>query len=204
MRLKQKITAPCFLLFLVLCNQRTTLATCTEYMHYADSDIKEYVSILQDTKKTEIERSFAYENLACSDDPVYRQLALKIGLQDASATILRSKILMDAMMTKDTFVIDLFESPNLSKESKSYVKEHNHQIRFQAYMSDPIQGCISIYSRTKCLTGRQIKITGRHVDITYIKFYGSFELTSNNELEGYVISTGRPKTEKISAKMILF
>jgi hypothetical protein len=188
----------------VLFTHSTALAICTDYQHYPDAEIEKYVSILEDPAQPEIRRTIAYDKIACSDDPIYRQHALKIGLKDTSASILRSKILMDAMMRKDIFVIDLIESQNLTKESKTYIKENNGQLRFQAYNRDPVQGCITIYIHSKCGGNRQVKITGKFVEVTFIKFYGKFELTSNNDLEGYVISSRRSKTDKIPAKMSVF
>lgn len=203
MSLIHQTTVTCFLFFLLVYNQTTAFATCTEYQHYPDVEIEEYINILQDQEKPEIKRSIAYDKIGCSDNPIYRQYALEIGLQDATASILRSKILMDAMIGKDIFVIDLIESPKLGKESKAYIKENNHQIRFKAYKRDPVEGCITIYIHSKCGSDRQVKVTGKYVEITFIKFYGRFELTTNNDLEGYVISSSRPKTEKIPAKLNL-
>jgi len=204
MNLVKHAATACFLLFLVVYTQTKAFAVCTEYTHYTDVEIEKYMSILQDFEKTEISRTIAYDKISCSDDPVYRQYALKIGLQDISNSILRSKILMDVMMDKDSFVIDLIESPSLNKESEDYIKENNSQIRFRAYQRDLEEGCVTIYIHSKCGSDRQVKVSGKYVEITFIKFYGRFELTSNNDLEGYVIYSGRPKTEKITAKLILF
>jgi len=204
MSLIRQAAATCILFFLSICVPTTVLAICTEYQHYPDVEIEKYINILQDPEKSEIKRSNAYAKIACSDNPIYRQHALTIGLRDTSTSILRSQILMDAMMSKDIFVIDLIESPNLSKESKAYIKENNSQIRFKAYERDPSEGCITIYIHSKCGSDHQVKITGKYIEVMFIKFYGKFELTSSNQLEGYVISSSRPKTEKISAKLSLF
>lgn len=136
----RQITAPSLLLFLLVANHTTAFAGCTEYQHSPDTEIEQYVSILEDPEKPEIKRSIAYDKVACSDNSIYRQYALKIGLQDTSGSILRSKILMAAMMAKDNFVIDLIGSPNLTKDSKAYIKENNGQIRFKAYNRDPVEG----------------------------------------------------------------
>ena len=204
MSLVHRTSATCFLLFVLVYTQTTALANCTEYSHYPDAEIEQYIGILQNSEKSEIQRSIAYDKIACSDNPNYRQYALEIGLQDTSNSLLRSKILMDAMMSKDIFVIDLIEPSNLSKESKDYIKENSGQLRFKAYQRDPTEGCITIYIHSKCGSDRQVKVTGQYVEVTFINFYGKFELTPNNDLKGYVISSGGAKTGKIPAKLNLF
>lgn len=205
MNLGKHASPTCFLLFLIVYTPTMAFAICAEYTHYTDIEIEKYMNILQNSEKSETSRTLAYDKISCSDSPIYRQYSLEIGLQDTSNSILRSKILLDIMMDKDIFVINLIDSPNLNKESKNYIKRNNDQIRFKAYQRDPVKGCITIYINSKCGSDRQIKVIGKFVEITYVRFYGKFELTSNNHLEGYVIySANQKKTEKIPAKLILF
>ena len=123
----------------------------------------------------------------------------------ACTSIFRS-FLMDAMMEREIFVIDLIEASNLSKASRSYIKTTNGQIRFQAYKKDYSIGCITLYVHSDCGGGREIKVSGQIVELNYaspLQLYGKFKLTSDNKLVGSIVS-GRSKTGKISAEMQLF
>lgn len=204
MSLINKMIKLCATVAVVVFAQTRAFAVCSEYSHLPDEEIEEYLSILQDPNKSDFKRSTAYNQLACSDNPVYRQHAFEIGIQDTENTLLRRQILLDRMFEKENFVIELIELANLSQESKAYIKENKGQIRFKAYKRDPSKGCITVYIHSSCDGSRQVTVSGNIVEITHIDFYSKFELTSKNTLEGYVVSSRRYKTDKIPAKLNLF
>lgn len=205
MSLTYQMAAIATVILVTVCFQTRAVAVCDGFSDYPDAEIEEYFNILNNPKKTEIKRLFAYKYLVCSNDSVYRQRAFTLGLQGNADSMLRSQVLIDAMMARSNFVIDLIDSSKLSKESRKFIKDNGGQIEFQAYQKDPTVGCITIYVRSKCGGNRQVKISGQSVEVTYSPtgLYGRFDLTSENTLQGYVKSS-RSKTGKIPSKLHLF
>jgi hypothetical protein len=84
-----------------------------------------------------VDRLFAFQTLKCSDMPVLRDQAMRLGLQNSQDDAVRAQIVMDTVMAKPSLKVALIASPDLSQEGKDYIKRTNGALYYENNFSDP-------------------------------------------------------------------
>jgi hypothetical protein len=160
------------------------------------------MATLGDPAANSVDRLFAFQTLKCSDMPVLRDQAMRIGLQNSKDAAVRAQIMMDALMAKPSLKVALIASPDLSPEGKDFIKRVNGALYYKNNFSDPRAGCISFVSPRDCHPGASMFFKGTSVTYQNTNEIGEFRLTEDNALIGNV----RPhdRGAPVPAKLFIF
>ena len=94
----------------------TPVLACETYKALSATELKEFRDKLAEQDADPIDRLFAYQELACSDQPVMRAYAIRAGMENAKDPILRQQIAFDALMALPRVDIEL-SGENLGKNA---------------------------------------------------------------------------------------
>jgi hypothetical protein len=175
---------------------------CDQYTAIDSEQAKQLMFTLADPGASSVDRLFAFQTLKCSDMPVLRDQAMRVGLQNSQDDAVRGQIMMDTLMAKPNLKVALIASPDLSQEGKEFIKRVNGALYYKNNFSDPRAGCISFASPNDCHPGASMFFRGIVVTYQNTNEIGEFRLTEDNALVGNV----RPhdRGAPVPAKLILF
>lgn len=169
---------------------------CDEYKTMSQDELKQYRDVLSDANADPIDRFFAYQGLACSDQPVMRAYATRAGLASARDPILRQQIAFDALMALPR--IDLELAPNGANEKvQRFLKENGTVFSYEVRYRSRQQGCIEFYSRNACQEGRSLTLKGETMLFNVGDLVGTLTLTDAGEYIGAVRFKGNPIPARI-------
>ena len=174
-------------------------SACEEYLNHDMAALKEYRDKLIQPDADPFDRMFAFQQLVCSSNPTMRAYAVREGMKSASDPIVRHQILLDAMMQKTRLDIEMTVGTNATKADKEYVRSKSGVLAMQVPYASAQEGCVSLYSKERCLSHRSIFIRGDNVKLTYDNFIGEFYLGDGNELVGFVRVNDRSEHGRIPA-----
>lgn len=169
------------LLLFVIANQAQA---CEQYEPIPLAELKEYRTKLLEPEADPFDRLFAFEQLSCSDKPTIRSFAIQEGMKSANNDIVRTEILLQAILQRRQIVIELI-SANPSKEVKKRIDRAGGAILETVRGKFPTEGCVSWSNDEEC-KGWFLQISGKKAVLNGNGYDGLFELSKSGELVGFV------------------
>lgn len=177
-----------------------TGSACEGFKSVPQDQAQAMLDTLGNPKSKPLERVFAFQTLACSDLPAVRRVAMEQGLK-GNDPILRGQVLLEILMQKDAFSLELLDSPNLPPQSRENIKRRGGSMLYNFRFKDRAQGCISIGFNNECDKIRKIVISGDKVQILDAGEFTDLQLQPDNTLRGTWKRINEPP---IPARIILF
>ena len=106
---------------------------------------------------------FAFETLACSDQPGVRDLVLRTAANSPNATI-RSQVLLRALFEQEAIVVHLLEVEGLSKVQYDRIKA-NPTLTLSPVYRDLSRGCMSFHRDYECSESSIADVQGEQLSI---------------------------------------
>jgi hypothetical protein len=169
---------------------------CETYKALSATELKEFRNKLTEKGADPIDRLFAYQELACSDQPVMRAYAIRAGMENARDPILRQQIAFDALMAMPRVDVEL-SGNDLGKNAKRYIEGEGNVISSAVRYRDLKKGCLSFYSSDSCQEGSAMTIKGDTLLVSGSNLVGTLALTETGEFIGTVRYRGDPITARV-------
>ncbi len=189
--------------FLILVATITSTMACEEYSNLTTSEMKEYRDKLIEAGADPFDRLFAFESLVCSDNPTIRAYAVREGLKASSDSLVRNRIMFEALMQKTRIDVDLVPGRDATAADKDFAKGVAGTFSRQVSHRDRTLGCLGL-SFSDCRGEDSVFIKGDVVEYNRGHATGLFKLSDQNELVGYFRPRDEPKFSKIPAIIKLF
>ena len=174
----------------------TPVLACETYKALSATELKEFRDKLAEQDADPIDRLFAYQELACSDQPVMRAYAIRAGMENAKDPILRQQIAFDALMALPRVDIEL-SGESLGKNAKRYVSGEGNVVSNTVRYRDPVKGCLSFHSSDACYEGHAMTLKGDTLLVSVSNLVGTLALTETGEFLGTVRYRGEPITARV-------
>uniref|UniRef100_UPI003BA97C54 hypothetical protein n=1 Tax=Stappia sp. TaxID=1870903 RepID=UPI003BA97C54 len=174
----------------------TPVLACETYKALSATELKEFRDKLAEQDADPIDRLFAYQELACSDQPVMRAYAIRAGMENARDPILRQQIAFDALMALPRVDIEL-SGENLGKNAKRYVGNEGNVVSNTVRYRDPVKGCLSFNSSDSCSEGSAMTLKGDTLLVSVSNLVGTLALSETGEFLGTVRYRGDPITARV-------
>ncbi|WP_349360188.1 hypothetical protein [Stappia sp.] len=175
------------------------VAACDATTQLTPGEMKEYRDRLEQADADPIDRLVAYRRLACSDDPILRSYAIRVGLKSARDPLLRQQIAFDALMAMPRIDLELSDQ-GLGRQAREFVKRHGTLVVYNVAYRNREAGCISLYYNSMCSEGYAVTIKGDKLLYNVVDLVGTLELVETGEFIGAV----RYKGEPIAARIKVF
>ncbi len=178
---------------------------CDAYTTLSTGEMKDYRDKLGEAGADPLDQLFAYEQLACSDNPTIRAYAIKTGLETATEPLVRQQIMFDAMMAKTRLDIELTANAQSTARDKDFIKENSGLWTLHTTTRYKAEGCINLLGNAEqCYPDYVLYVRGPKVELTYSSAIGMFELADSNELVGFVRYYDNDSYSRIPAVIKLF
>ncbi len=181
-----------------------TVFSCEKYESFTLDEQKSFREMLNKSNADPLDRLFAFNRLACSDDPNIRSYAVREGLKNSSDELVRNQVMLTAFMQMKRVDIELGESTDATKDDQSFIKKNSGIFSKNVQYRSKTDGCISLYRADKCLSSSSLFIKGDKIEYNYKSIFGEFRLTSNNEMLGFLRVANTKKYSRIPAVIKLF
>ncbi|MEW8628083.1 MAG: hypothetical protein AB2551_20210 [Candidatus Thiodiazotropha sp.] len=188
----------------LLISFQQTAFSCEKYESFTLDEQKSFREMLNKSNADPLDRLFAFNQLACSDDPNIRSYAIREGLKNSSDELVRNQVMLTAFMQMKRVDIELGESDGATKDDQSFIKKNSGIFSKNVQYKSKTDGCISLYRTDKCLSNSSLFIKGDKVEYNYKSIFGEFRLTSNNEMLGFLRVANTRKYSRIPAVIKLF
>lgn len=183
--------------------QSGVIFACEKLTPYSTEELKEYLEILGKSDADPLDRMFAVEKLACSDNPNLRNYAMKAGLKNSVDPLVRNQVMLKAMMQKKRIDVELNSNEQLTNHDKKFISTNaGIYSKIVAYRSEK-EGCVSLYDK-KCIPTRSLFIIGDKVEYNYNSVFGEFRLSKTGELVGFLRAENNSNYSRIPAVIKLF
>ncbi len=173
-----------------------TATACETFKTIAASEIKEYRDKLGEADADPIDRLFAYQELACSDQPVVRAYAIRIGLETARDPILRQQIAFDALMQMPRIDVQL-SSEGVQGEAKKFLSKNGLVLSYNVVFRDTQKGCLSFNWTNGCDANNVINVKGDTILYNIRGAIGTLTLSETGEYIGSLRYEGSAIPAKI-------
>jgi hypothetical protein len=160
---------------------------CEESRTLSAPEQKESRDMLLNPSADPLDRLAAFRNLACSNDPVIKNYAIREGLKTAADPLVREQILLAAMLQKTRVDVELFPNSDLSDQDKKFAKQNSNLLSYEVRHASPKEGCLGFYRRDSCTPSSSLYLRGDKAELTISNLIGEFRLTDSNELAGFVL-----------------
>jgi len=186
-KMKKNILLPFLCIAIVIITNNFSLS-CEKYQQYPVEELKNARKMLLDVNADPFDRSFAFDILSCSNDPALRHFAIKTGLENVNDSLIRSKILLKALVQKKRIDIELGSNSTLSERDKEFVERHGGVYSKLVVATLIESGCVSLRElyEGNCDSSRSMFIHGDTVEFNYEGVTGKFTLSKAGELVGYI------------------
>ncbi len=176
---------------------------CETFENLSNEDVKLFRDKLIEPNADSLDKLFAFEKLACSNNPTIRALAVREGLSKSSDELVRHQILLEAMMQKNRIDIELADGRNLTPNDKKFINSHAGIYSRKVEGRDRSFGCLALH-RQGCRSDDAVFIKGDLVEFNRGRITGVFRLSTQNELVGYLKPQANNRYSKIPAVIKLF
>ncbi|BFM04890.1 hypothetical protein [Halioxenophilus aromaticivorans] len=190
-----------FLVFIMCASQANG---CEEFVSYEPSELKEYRDLLSKVGADPIDRLFAFEKLVCSDKPIMRTYAVKVGLETTDNELVRNQIMLSAMMQKKRIDIELFPNKTATDLDKKFIQTHDGIYSVVVTYYSEKEGCLGLHGSRECKANYSLIIKGDKAEFKYGNHIGWFDLTSSGELVGVLKAGMDARYSSIPAKISLY
>lgn len=186
----------CLVIAAIVLSAIAPATACEEYKPLSASELKEFRDKLAEKDADPIDRLFAYQELACSDQPVMRSYAIRAGLENAKDPILRQQIAFDALMAMPRIDIELSKD-GADDRARQFIANKGSVISNDVRYRNPKLGCIELNIRQSCDEGTSITIKGDTMLYNAFGLVGTLSLTETGEFVGTVRYNGSPMPARI-------
>ena len=161
---------------------------CDGYVSIAAEDMKAYRDKLAEPGADPLDQLFAFQQLVCSDNPTIRAYAIRTGLTVGTDPLLRSQVLLDAMLAKHTIEIEVVAGKQSTADDKEWLKSFGGILVFEVAYSSAAEGCVDVRYNDECTNESAFFMSGTKVSFysSFSRITGQFELSDDNELVGTI------------------
>ena len=184
--------------------QSGLMLACEKYNSYSNEEAKEYLEMLNNPDANPVDRMFAIQQLACSDNPNLRNHSVKEGLKQSADPLVRNQVMLVAMMQKQRIDVELSSQKELTKGDKKFIADNSGTYSNNVKYRSESEGCISLYSPKECLKQNSLFIKGDKLEFNHGAIMGEFRLSEGNELVGYIRVKNTSQYSRIPAVIKLF
>ncbi len=177
---------------------------CEKFNPLSSEEVKENRDMLGKLDADPLDRMFAFEQLACSDNPNLRHYAMKEGLKNSADPLVRNQVMLKAMMQKKRIDVELNSNKELTELDKKFISENAGVYSRIVYYRSEKEGCLSLHYPDKCIPTISLFIKGDKVEYNYKSVFGEFRLSQAGELIGFLRAKNSSKYSRIPAVIKLF
>lgn len=158
---------------------------CEEFKKVERDDAQKSVELLEKEQGSSINKIYAFDTLACSDDPALRRLAKEAGLASKNP-LLKSKAFLATIYDRKGLSLILLDD-KLGEHEKDWVKRNGGMIIIDFYKRDYSKGCINLSSNfTGCPSDRSVHIEGLKIMVGFSLIRAELSLVDGNTLRGFL------------------
>jgi hypothetical protein len=178
-------------------------AACEDFKSHTTDDMKEFRKVLSSEEADPFDRIFAFQELACSDQPVMRAYAIKAALENSSDELVRNQVLLAALLQKKRIDIEIMNPDNNSQIKEFLSYNHGGIFRYSVMETSEKLGFLSFDDGLdyNYKNRRGLFIEGDRVEVSYGNIVGTFRLLETNDLIGTI---SYPNKGIMPAKIELF
>lgn len=157
------------------------------------------MSILESSTAKPLDQIYAFETLACAEQPILRRFAMDEGLRSKNR-LLRAQALIELVLQRDGLKVELSDSRDLPEALRNWIKGQGGTIVYRLTKPNRQHACVSLENSGDCEkpTSWQLRVDGERVRLNGNAISGDFALTEERTLRGTVkYSSYPPITAKI-------
>lgn len=177
---------------------------CDDFVEISTEQMKLLRDKLVEEQADPLDKLYAFENLSCSDNPTVRAFAVKTALEKSSDPLLRQQVMLEALLQKTRLDIELSGDSKSPAGDKDFIGDNAGVWSRSVVFTNREKGCISVYDGRSCASSGQLVVKGDMAELTAGNLVGTFRLTDQNELVGFVRAYPSPKYGRIPAVIRLF
>lgn len=153
------------IILFVLCEGPTF--ACDKYESHTRGELKELRNALQDAATDPFDRLFAYQKLACSDQPIMRTFAVNTIVGKIKDPLVKQQVAFDILFAKRRIDVEIIDDPN-----GSYKRRYNGRAELDVKFRHKQSGCIGFTFDNEC-SGTRVYINGPTLDFRGVPSRGA-------------------------------
>jgi len=165
---------------------------CDEFKPVDLETGQKLMGILEAPNAQALDKIFAFQTLACADQPIMRRFATDEGIKSKNP-LLRAQALAEIVLQRDAIKIELTETPGLPDSLRNWLKAEGHSLVYRVSRPQGRFNCVGI-NGANCddLRQYQFRVDGEKVRLFYGNIVGDFQLAEGRNLRGTIKNGANP------------